>query len=95
MVFLKPIIPEKSHFPLTIKGNIDNYKISYDPKQAAANMMQNLKNEKMQLRTLLNEEFGIFKKDSLSIVKKEKKKEDNILIEFENEKYQVWKENRF
>jgi AsmA-like C-terminal region len=81
----------KISLPLTIMGNIDNYKISYDPKQAAANMMQNLKNEKMQLRTLLNEEFGIFKKDSLSIVKKEKKKEDNILIEFENENYQAGK----
>jgi hypothetical protein len=81
----------KISLPLTVKGNIDNYKISYDPKQAANNMIQNLKDEKKQLKTLLNHEFGLFKKDSANILTKEEKKKNNFLIEWENENYQSGK----
>jgi hypothetical protein len=81
----------KISLPLTVKGNIDNYKISYDTKQAAVNMMQNLKNEKQQLKSLLNEEFGLFKNDSINIMKKGYNKKDNFLIEWDNENYQAGK----
>jgi hypothetical protein len=81
----------KISLPLTIKGNINDYKVSYDAKQAAVNMIQNLKNEKKQLKALLNQEFGLFKKDSINKLKQEPKKKNNILIEFDNENYQSGK----
>jgi hypothetical protein len=83
----------KISLPLTIKGNINDYKVSYDAKQAAVNMFQNIKNEKKKLRSILNEEFGLFKKDSINSFskEKEKKKNENILIEFDNENYQSGK----
>jgi hypothetical protein len=81
----------KISLPLTIRGTIDNYKVSYDAKQAAVNMIQNLKNEKKQIKTLLKEEFGLFKKDSLNNTIKEDKKSSKVLIEFDNDNYQSGK----
>ncbi len=83
----------KISLPLTVKGNIDNYKVSYDAKQAAVNMIQNLKNEKKQIRSLLKEEFGFFKKDSINNTVKEEKKKNATVIEFDNDNYQSGKKS--
>lgn len=73
---------------LSIKGTVDNYKISYDTKQVKEHIKENLKEEKDNLKTILKEEFGWFKNDS-SLIKKEQKKEEikkpKFLIEWDEE----------
>lgn len=67
----------RTSIPLSISGTVDNYKIAYDTKQVREAIKENLKKEKETLKTILNEEFGLFKKDSTVIKNKEKaKKED-------------------
>lgn len=73
---------------LTIKGTVDNYKISYDTKQVKEHIKENLKEEKENLKTILNEEFGWFKNDSVLIKKQQKKdeiKKPKFLIEWDEE----------
>ncbi|MDF2437322.1 MAG: hypothetical protein K0Q95_1698 [Bacteroidota bacterium] len=61
---------------LLMTGNISNPVIKYDSKGAVQNVKEDLKVEKQNLKSILNEEFGLFKKDS-SLQSKEKiKKED-------------------
>lgn len=49
---------------LLMTGTIDNPTIKYDSKSAIQNVKQDLKVEKQTLKTILKEEFGLFKKDS-------------------------------
>ncbi len=49
---------------LLMTGTVDNPNISYDSKGAIQNIKQDLKVEKQTLKTILKEEFGLFKKDS-------------------------------
>jgi len=49
---------------LKITGKGDDVKVGYDMKAAGGNIRQNLKNEKSNLRSILNEEYGWFKRDS-------------------------------
>ncbi len=49
---------------LSMKGNISNPMIRYDSKSAVQNVKQDLKVEKQNLKTILKDEFGMFKKDS-------------------------------
>ena len=76
---------------LLIKGNVDDYKVTYDLKSAGKSMKQNFKDEKVNLKTVLHKEFGIFKKDSAVIKNEEKqklekkKKKSNFTIEFDND----------
>ncbi|MCK4920978.1 MAG: hypothetical protein KAS71_08025 [Bacteroidales bacterium] len=51
---------------LSVKGTPEDYQIKYDKKEAASNIIRNLKEEKNLLKNILNEEFGWFKKDSIS-----------------------------
>jgi len=60
---------------LSIKGNVENYKITYDTKKVKEHIKDNLKQEKETLKTILNEEFGWFKNDS-TIAKKKQKNEE-------------------
>lgn len=60
---------------LSIKGNVDDYKIAYDTKKVKEHIKENLSNEKNNLKKILNKEFGLFKNDST--VKENKKKTDN------------------
>ena len=78
----------KITLPLLLKGNIDNYKISFDARQATRNMIQNLKKEKSELKNLLNNEFKPFKKDSADLQQQFQNKKDNFVIEWDNENYQ-------
>ncbi|HEX8517467.1 MAG TPA: AsmA-like C-terminal region-containing protein [Bacteroidia bacterium] len=49
---------------LSMTGNISNPVIKYDSKSAVQNVRQDLKVEKQNLKGILKEEFGLFKKDS-------------------------------
>ncbi|HEY0031368.1 MAG TPA: AsmA-like C-terminal region-containing protein [Bacteroidia bacterium] len=49
---------------ISMTGTIDNPIIRYDSKSAMQNVKQDLKIEKQTLKTILKEEFGLFKKDS-------------------------------
>ncbi len=78
----------KINLPLLVKCNIDNYHVSYDTRQATQNMIQNLKKEKIQVKSILNKEFGLFKKDSLSFQKDNGSAKNNFVIEWDEQKYQ-------
>jgi len=57
---------------LSMTGTIDNPVIKYDSKSAVQNVKQDLKVEKQTLKTILKEEFGLFKKDSTLNTKTQK-----------------------
>ncbi|MGQ9846980.1 MAG: hypothetical protein ACUVQP_05680 [Bacteroidales bacterium] len=59
---------------LIIKGTSDKYKITYDSKKMKEQAKESLKKEKQELKTILHEEFGFFKKDS-TIINQQKKQE--------------------
>ena len=50
---------------LSISGTAEDYKIKYDKKEAIAAIKNDLQQEKTTLKTILHEEFGFFRKDSL------------------------------
>jgi hypothetical protein len=49
---------------LSMTGTVDKPIIKYDSKSAIQNIKQDLKVEKQTLKTILKDEFGLFKKDS-------------------------------
>ena len=61
---------------LSMTGTIYNPVIKYDSKSAIQNVKQDLKVEKQTLKTILKEEFGLFKKDS-TLKSNKISKEDN------------------
>lgn len=63
---------------LSMTGTVDNPIIKYDTKEAIQHIKQELKEEKRTLKTLLKEEFGLFKKDST--LNNTTKKEDSKFI---------------
>ena len=67
---------------LHLTGTIDDYKVSYDTKGLKESFKADLKKEKTTLKTILNKEFGWFKKDSM-LKKEEEKKDDGFIIEWE------------
>ncbi|MCO6499005.1 MAG: hypothetical protein J5I47_01330 [Vicingus serpentipes] len=69
---------------LRMVGTIDDYKLSYDTKGLKESFKENIQQEKQTLKTILNKEFGWFKKDS-TLKKEEKPKEDGFQIEWEEE----------
>ncbi|MBI5538913.1 MAG: AsmA-like C-terminal region-containing protein [Bacteroidia bacterium] len=74
---------------LSIKGNVDDYKISYDTKMVKEHIKENMKVEKENLKTILNEEFGWFKNDTTLAKKKQKKEElkkPQFMIEWDEDK---------
>lgn len=50
---------------LTIEGTPDDYKINYDRKEAMKSLKEKLDDEKVELKSILKEEFGLFKNDTL------------------------------
>ena len=49
---------------LFINGNTDDYIVSYDTKTAMQEVKKNLNNEKKELKKILNQELGLFRKDT-------------------------------
>jgi hypothetical protein len=68
---------------ISMKGPIANPKIAYDRKAAQEERKVKRKEEKAHLKGILNEEFGMFKKDSLA--RKQKMKDRNAV----NSKFSV------
>lgn len=59
---------------LKIVGKGDVAKVGYDVKAAGTVLKDNFKKEKQSLRTILNEEYGLYSKDSTMKPKPEEKK---------------------
>lgn len=60
-------------------GTVDNPVIKFDKKGLKEKLKNDLKEEKQELRSLLKEEFGLFRKDSVQV----KKKQDETKFELE------------
>ncbi len=79
----------KTSLFLIIEGEGDDMKIRYDGKSVKEQLKEDFKEEKTNMKTILNEEFGLFKKDSAVIKNKEKEEEkstkENFQIEWEDE----------
>lgn len=67
---------------LLLKGDKNTSKVKYDRKAAKSNRKENLKKEKKELKQILNEEFGWFKKDS-AINTQPEEESDKFSVEFE------------
>lgn len=67
---------------LLMTGTVDNPIIKYDSKSAIKNVQQDLKVEKQTLKTILKEEFGLFKKDS-TLNNKSPKDDTKFIIKWE------------
>lgn len=74
----------KTQLFLKIKGTPDDYKITYDRKQARENRKEEYNTEKKELKKLLNSEFGWYNSDST--IKTNTPKEKNFDIEWEEKK---------
>lgn len=59
---------------LKMSGTVENPQISYDKEQLKTHIKTTIQKEKNEVKQLLNEEFGLFKKDSL-VNKNEPKKQ--------------------
>lgn len=57
---------------IVMSGPIDNPSIKYDRKGAKEKIKEDIKQEKQNLKNILREEFGFFKKDSVKIKEREK-----------------------
>ena len=69
---------------LKMTGTVDDYKISYDTQGLKESWKEDLKKEKQTLKTILNKEFGWFKKDT-TLNKNDKPKDAGLQIEWEEE----------
>lgn len=66
----------KTSIYISITGTVDDYKISYDTKNVIIHIKESFQEEKKNLKVILNEEFGLFKKDSAVIKAKEIKEKE-------------------
>jgi hypothetical protein len=57
---------------LTMKGPVDDPKISFDRKGVVEKIKTEIKNSRQNLKNLLKEEFGAHKKDTVAVQKKKK-----------------------
>ncbi len=64
----------KTSLYLTMKGIGGDYKFSYDSKSIRDKIKSDMKKENQNIKALLNEEFGWFKKDTASFKQKEQEK---------------------
>lgn len=69
---------------LHMTGTVKNYKITYDTKGLKEKWSDDIKEEKRNLKQILKEEFGWFKKDS-TLADPKKPKKDGFLIEWEED----------
>ena len=60
---------ERVNIFLTIVGNPDDFRIRYDRKEAVNQIREDLKTEKKVLKSILYEEFGLFKKHFSDTIK--------------------------
>ena len=92
---------------LSIEGNTDDYKVSYDTKTAMQEVKKNLNNEKKELKKILNQELGLFRKDTstyssdnlsnenkFKIIWDESQKDSSIIDTIPKSSFRIlWEEN--
>ena len=71
---------------ILMTGTVDKPIIKYDRKGLKENIKNDIKQEKQNLKQLLKEEFGLFKKDSISAKQKEKASQKFELEKSDNNK---------
>jgi len=57
---------KRASLHLKVEGQGEDFKISYDKQSAKASVAQDIRNEKQTMKSILKEEFGLFKKDTLT-----------------------------
>ncbi len=70
---------------LIIEGSVYGTEVRYDRKGAMQNIRDQFKEEKQELREILNEEFGLFKKDSTLREDKEGEKANRFILDWEED----------
>jgi hypothetical protein len=65
-------------------GHDEDYHYSYDTKFAIKSFSQKMKNEKIELKKIFKEEFGLYKKDTTLKINKEKKN-SKLQIEYSDD----------
>jgi hypothetical protein len=70
---------------IRMTGTLDKPEISYDRKAMKQKIREDIKEEKQNLKKILNEEFGWFKKDS-TLKKTEQKQDPKFRIDFNQKK---------
>jgi len=71
---------------LTIEGTPEDYHITYDRKGAVGALKDKLSDEKVELKSLLKGEFGLFRKDTLPAIPEEEKKREFFIQWEESDK---------
>ncbi len=66
----------------TMKGAVDNPKFSYDSKSASQKIASNLKTDQQNIKQLVKQEFGLFKKDTT--IKEQKRKREEMQIDWDD-----------
>jgi len=70
---------------LIIEGSDQGTEVRYDRRGAVQNIKDQFKEEKNELREILNEEFGLFKKDSTLRGDKEEDKDTKFILEWDED----------
>jgi hypothetical protein len=73
----------RTNIYLSVSGNPDEYKIRYDKKEAINKIKSDLQEERKVLKTILKEDLGLFKKDSLQKI--DSKKNEQFIIDWNEE----------
>jgi hypothetical protein len=68
---------------LLMKGDTANSTIEYDKQEVKAKIRNDIQKEKNDLKRMFNEEFGLFRKDSLSSPQKDEPARDEFKINWE------------
>jgi hypothetical protein len=63
---------------ITMKGPVMDPKFGYDHKAVGKEIKNDIAKEKQNLKSMLKEEFGLFKKDTIKVEPKKKKEEMQI-----------------
>lgn len=82
----------KTKLSLIVSGTTDDFKIRYDTKTMKESIKESAKDEKNNLKNILHEEFGLFKKDSAMSAIKKKNEDDEKQKKKKRVKIQ-WDEN--
>ncbi len=79
----------RSKLFLTMKGPVDNPKFSYDRKGVGEKIKQDLHADKQNVKGMLKEEFGFFKKDTSLKVNsnpvQQKKKKEELQVDWDSD----------
>jgi hypothetical protein len=78
-------LQKQSKLYLKMTGNIDNIKVAYDSEELKNNIKSKFTKEKSTVKSLLKEEFGVFKKDaSVKPFTKEESKQSPFQVEMDS-----------